>query len=181
MTVHTSVQLPNQPTGGSLDFHPLGGNGFASPQSVYHGKIESTGDATGGLHQLYVRFDPRYSQLVSELIVGCGGISADVNVNLLIAETSGSHLSVRRLLKNYDIGTLGEDGLVSWSPVPLVISAGADTDSEALPFIRVSKTNVDSETLTMWFHIFNFDKRARELVPIETLTRCLVRTGGSIA
>lgn len=43
-----SIILPNQPALGSVEYIPLGGDGWRSPQSAFLIDFQKTGDASGG-------------------------------------------------------------------------------------------------------------------------------------
>lgn len=175
MSVIASVQLPDQPSSGGIVYHPLGGNGLISPHSVYHCRIIAEGDASGGVLRCNIRPDIRFVSLVSLVIAGIDNDSADRDVDITVSETPDSRMEVKLNASYRPITGLGFDNLVSYSPAPFAISAGASSDPTSNPVVRVTTSNADGVDLTVYAHIFNFDKRARELVPLEQMTAVLTR------
>lgn len=175
MAVTSRVELPNQPNDGSLVLHALGGDGFTGPHSVYHGLEQITGDASGGLLTCSVRFDPRFTQLVIQMQCAFGGLSADKDFDMQISESTGSILQVRATATYLPITGIVTDASKNWNPGPYLLSAGPG-DSVTLPWMQWRAVN-DGVGVDMYcrFHVYNFDKRAREEIPIEILSRALVR------
>lgn len=176
MAVTTELQLPDQPAAGITTLHPLGGDGFTGPQSVYHGNITSTSDASGGLNSIYVRFDPQFVCLVHNLNLSVAGASGQVLADIKVYEQEGSEVSIRHNLAYLPITGVGATQKVSWSPPALVVSAGPGASAQDGPHIRVVAANTNGEVLNLHYHIFNFNKQARQVVPLEVLSRVLVRS-----
>jgi len=174
VSVETSVQLPQQPTVGQVTIHPLGGDGMVSPHSVTHFSITSAGDASGGANRIFARFDQRYVQLVSNLLVFIDGAPGDAPVYMSIVENAASRVSVRSPGLALPVSGVPEIQ-VSWCPHPILIAADAAASASDNPVISVGMGNSNGVSMTVYGHIYNFDRRAREIVPIETLTRALVR------
>ena len=179
MSVSISVILPNQPPGapeaGSVEIHPLGGNGFVSPHSVYHGTVSLIGDASGGEAKLNLGFDPRYSQMVNHLAVQIAGMTADMAGDMQIRETGVSRMGPRFTIKHQPVPSLAAEGRVSWSPVPYIV-AKDNVDPDLPANINATFENIDLAKYTLFFHIFNFDRRAREVVPLELIASVLTRS-----
>lgn len=175
MAVSEVVALPNIPASGGLTYTPLGGDGFAGPHSVYRGFVTGVGDASGGLISVQIRFDPRYTQLVLQLSAELQGITADANVDMQISDDVNGQQSVRRIAPYAPLAGTATDAKVNWNPPPYLVSAGIGADSDR-PRILVRSLNAGVGTdLVVRFHIYNFDKRAREIVPVEILSRALIR------
>lgn len=172
MAVTTEVTLPAQPASGSTLLHPLGGNGFHSPHSVYHGLVNSSGDASGGDHIVRVYLDNRYLSLVATFEALVQGMSADLVADLFIVEETGSSIALRTTAAYLPVGSLASDAVIHWNPEPFLISANSANQSE----IRLLMANTNGIDLTIRYHIYNFDKMARHRIPIEVLSRCLVRS-----
>ena len=174
MSVTQATAIPNTPSGGGIHVHPLGGNGFSSPHSVYHVKCELASDASGGYNRITLRPDPRYVSLFSQIYVGVDSAAADVNVDISIIEDVYSRVAVRGKADYLDVGGLTE-AWAGFSPAPFLVSADQG-DASDRPYLRVQIPNVNGQSLLVYTHVFNFDKRARELVPIEAITRILTRS-----
>lgn len=174
MAVTTNLQLPGQPGTGSTEIIPLGGDGFISPHSVTVGQVESDSDASGTSNEINIRFDTRFTQLVAYVVTTVKGTAADVNIDFALNVSSAYQAKTRVVGPIALISGMNGDIVVSWSPIPVLVVAGTGALGSP-PEIRVTIPNVDNETLVINFQIFNFDRRARERTPIETLTRCLVR------
>lgn len=175
MSVLTQVELPAQPTVGGVVFHPLGGNGFSGPHSVYHGLVESASDASGGKNEIQVRLDPRFTQLVIQVQCSVAGQAAALDCDIQLFESVNSVMGVRREVPYRPISGLTAAGHVNWNPAPFLLSAGPKVGSNFQPYLRTAIDNTNGETLYCRFHVYNFDKRARELVPIEIMSSVLVR------
>lgn len=61
MTVTQSVQLPDQPTIGTVSLLPLAGDGYSAPHSYFVVDIDSVQDASGGSAIINVEADPRFA------------------------------------------------------------------------------------------------------------------------
>lgn len=174
MSVETDVMMTDRPAAGGIELHPLGGDGMVSPQSVYHGRIESAGDASGGYNQIRVGFDPRYTQLVAQIMVEATNLAADEDVDLRISESADSALAARSTMQSLPISAVTVDGRATWSPIPYLVAKN-DVDPSVPPNLKAVMDNVNGGVFRLYFHVFNFDRRARESVPIEVLSRCLIR------
>lgn len=174
MSIQTSIQLPGQPVAGGTEIIPLGGDGFISPHSMTACFIDSDSDASGGKHEISIRFDTRWTQLVGYVVATVKNIAIDVAIDFQIVVNATYTAKTRVVSPLALISGMGGDIVTSWSPIPVLVVAGTGVVT-ADPSIRITIPNVDTETLHVHTQIFNFDRRARERTPIETLTRCLVR------
>lgn len=175
MTVTASVQLPDQPTTGAVRTKALGGNGLISPHSETLVQVSSTGDAGGGVNRIYIRMDPRYVQLVAYVELTYAGAAADTPVDMSLTSSSTFQFGAQRLMLLVDAPDSGSMRAL-WTPPPLLIAADASASATAAPTLRVQVPNVLADVITVWCVVYNFDRRARELVPIEAMTRALVRS-----
>lgn len=177
MSVTEYVQVPEQPTVGGVTYHPLGGNGFVSPHSVYHVRVRLTGDASGGAQEVRIRPDVRFTSLVAFCSATLDGaaITADAPVNFVISEEMNSRAEARSPGTYLPIG--GEPAVVaSWNPPPFLVSAGPASAASADPTLRVRVDNTNGTVLAVYASIYNFDKRAREVVPIDSVLQVLTRS-----
>lgn len=176
MSVYKTVYLPNDPDQDALGvvLHPLGGDGFLSPHSVYHIAVSSTGDASGGINQMAVVLDPRFVSLVANVYTTLDytGVSTAENVNMAVQEDTISKLFAARDVPNTEDAANTTTHSTGWSPAPFLVASSGLTD---YPQVRARARNADGLVAVSYFHIYNFARTARERVPIETLTRCLVR------
>jgi len=180
LSVVTSFELPNQPAVGSTVLQPLGGNGFTSPHSVYQIQSSLVSDASVGASNLYIRFDPRYVQVVANVLIAVNSGAAAITVNASIRGELGGRLQIRHSMADLPVSGLGATAQVSWTPEPMAVSASSALLATELPYIRATIDNVDTETLTIYALVYNFDKNARERVPLTDLFSFLTRTGGVI-
>jgi len=146
-----------------------------SPHSVVHNRTVLTADASGGSMNVYVRPDVRYVSLLAQVTILHQGIAADKAVEMSLWEENASAVRQRVESKYLPITVSSTDAITAWSPDPILVSAGQAASADVLPYLNVLCANVNGEDLVVFSHWFNFDKRARELVPLEYLTRVLVR------
>ncbi len=181
MSVINAIQLPAQPVEGLMQQIPLGGDGRVSPQSVTQIRVDSTGDTSTGRNQVYIRLDTRYTQLVSYVRVQLGPMAtSDQNVDIMVGGSAAIAMGVRRRVEKCEVSGINEQGVVSFSPHPLLMVADASADTTSAPLIRVTTDNENNQLMRVYASIFNFDRRARELTPIEYLNRVLVRSESAL-
>ncbi len=176
MSVLVSAELPTIDTSiGGVDVRALGGNGFISAHSVMRARVVAPGDASGGTLEARLRMDPRYCCLISHVMCSVQGQTAAVPVDMAILESSNSVTAVRAQVQLRDTGTL-TTGITTWSPDPMVLSADSAADPSAEPVVRVQIPNDSALTCILFAHVFAFDKRAREVVPLDVITNVLHRS-----
>lgn len=163
MSVLSTFTLPAQPAAGQAFYTPLGGDGWVAPQSLWYVDLESTGDSGGGIHQLTINEDLRFSQIVSFLMLQTdgGAVTAEFRV---FAETTARAAHVGPTI------AAASDSFLTWSP-PLILNAEA---------WRVTAPNVDGEVLNLKAMIFNYRKRAAEEVPLDKLLASFPRASTAI-
>lgn len=166
LSVSTAVQLPDQPGDlGSVELVPLGGNGFLSPHSMYVLRnVGVTGDASGGTAEVAINCDVRYTCLFATVNPDMVGAAADVLVRMGLSDVAGSGIVTVNATM-----LLGVDNVarVLWSPSPFFGAAQ----------IKVRAPNVDGDDLRVSGVLYNFDKRAPEVVPMAQLVASLPRSG----
>ena len=176
MTVTVSGQLPTFGSNlGGVTVQPLGGDGYISAQSVFRVKLVCDGDASSGDLVGNIRFDPRYCMLVSQVGASIRGMTADVPIRFSITESPNNSTFVAGSVAKQDWDN-GVTGTCSWSPEPIVISADFDPDPSTLPLLSVRIPNDAAHRLNVYAHIFTFNKRAREIIPLDQITNVLHRS-----
>lgn len=174
MAVTVDSALPNQPADGEVQLTPLGGDGFVAPHSLYTVRTVLTHDASGGLAALSVRFDPRYTQLLVYFHVEQKSAPGTKEVLMSIQCTASDVLQIHQVIPAISIAGQTATNMVLWTPPAILCSAPLGEDS-APPFFRVLCANVDTESTIIRARVFNFDKRAREVVPLSQLLSSLLR------
>lgn len=186
MTVTTSVQLPNQPSVGVVRNEGLGGDGWRAPFSLTSVVMQSVSDASGGHNVAQIRFDPNYVQLINYFAVTVQSAAAAVPCFLEIVPEAigtsavGTFAAIRQNLTIplIAVSTLTTTVTATWFPPPLLITADPSSVTAGIaPFVRAFIDNTDTETLTVTARIYNFDKRAREAVPLDLLLASVPRAG----
>ncbi len=164
MSISLETILPAQPPAGEIQFVPLGGDGWTSPQSVYFLNWQSTGDASGGTHQLRVSRDERFEQIGAYLGFRAVGVTPRViRFDAAVAE----------VVQAEHIGTAVVDATINtlmYVP-PLLINTTSWT---------IRTTNNDTEVITFRGMIYNFNVRASERVPLHILLASFPRSPVSL-
>lgn len=163
MTISETVQLPDQPTKGAVEFIPLGGDGFSAPKFAYTVlTAELTGDSSGGTMSMRIEMDPRWSAVVG-YVTGQIVQQTPADAEHLFTITGDR---VPTLLHQGDITntvlSTSEIGF-TWRPEPLVLPGGT---TAVPPALQVRFLNVDGDLVRMSALIFCYDIRVRELTPM---------------
>ena len=174
MAVDATVALPAQPTVGSTNLIPLGGDGWVAPHSVYSVDQQVVHDASGGIANNQVRFDPRYTQLVSYMLAEQTSGAATVLMTYTIQCDAQDRIAVTVPLLLQAQSGLSVTNRGLWTPPAMLCSAGLGADDDP-PFVSLITDNTDTETTVLRVRIYNFDKRARERVPLPQLLASLYR------
>jgi len=174
VSVSETIQLPAQPTSGTTDMITLGGDGYSAPESSMNLNAVLAGDASGGYAAMIVGFDPRFVQLVAYTCIKILGLSADANVRQEIRSTLYETFIVGHTAPYLAItGLTGALNNVLWTPPPILVSAGANATSSG-PFYAYYTANPGAgNSVQLSMRIHNFNKRARELVPLDKLVACV--------
>jgi len=174
VSVSFTVALPAQPPSGSTDIVPLGGDGFVAPESATHFSGIIQGDGSGGFASIQVGFDPRWVQLVSYVSLKIVGIAADVNAQQEIRVTAFETFIVTNTAPYKAItGITGSPNNLLWTPPAILLSAGASPLTNG-PYYRFYTDNPGvGNNVQVSMRVYNFNKRARELVPLDKLMSSL--------
>lgn len=158
---------------------PLGGDGFTSPHSLYivHAVLDS--DASGGSNSITVRFDPRYTSLVSYLQTQVTSGAAAIGCRMEIRTSALENVTLQQEMPLVAVsGQLRTQGVL-WTPPALMVTAET-APATSPPFYTSAIDNVDTEALLLTARIYNFDRRARELAPLNLLLSSLTRSVGAV-
>lgn len=162
MALSESITLPDQPAGGSIEYIPLGGNGFDSPRSAFYGSVNIVGDVSGGLITISVFADPRFEHVVAFL--ACDKLqeaAAGFRFSIGRASTSIQTEGVTKAS-----GMSGDDfSSIVYAPVAMI-----DATHWALRM-----TNVDGVDTRFKFLVYNFNIQASLKVPLSVLLASLPR------
>ncbi len=167
MSVNESLTLPNQPTVGSVEIRPLGGNGYTSPHSAYIVKIFSvTCDASGGQASLDLFLDPQFEGVFSVIGAVIASAAGSEQVRFDFFDRASAVAGVTK----FEIqGTLSFDADTGSScfltPPPMFDQAR----------LSVTTDNIDTETLRLSAIIYNFRRDAAQKTPLAVLLASLPR------
>jgi len=163
LSVSADVTLPAQPSVGAMKLVPLGGNGFNSPHSMYLiGGFGVAGDASGGNAVVSINMDDRFQCLCSviESKVDTDAVAATTRLSIHAANIFSINVAALQVMDPTG------DSRVVWSP-PSLFNAN---------LIKGVWANIGTgEDYLLSCVIYNFDKRASELVPLSTLLASLPR------
>jgi len=164
ISVAEQLILPAQPTTGTVDYLPLGGDGFSAPFAAYNIRnFGITGDGSLGSAQLQVVMDQRYCSLIAYVMVRNEQdtvADADIRIRLSALRIAGCDLSetVEAMSALLGVATLTR----TWEPPPVVLpgSGGVGT------FLNFRMANLTDDDLFLDALIYLFDIRVRELTPM---------------
>lgn len=168
MTVQSNFTAPAQPTTGTLEYIPLGGNGLTAPKAAYSvvGHLVD-GNVSSGAMQIRMTMDPRYCSLVSWVTFQIiQATAADADVRVVIGDVD---LRVPKLIQQGPVvktATLVNVNTVAgtFTPTPVILPGGG-----VLPFIQVAALNVDGDSLSFDALVYLFRIDVREKTPMGPL------------
>ena len=165
MSVSETIALPAQPSTGRTALIPLGGDGFEAPISYTALEAQLTGDASGGNATIKVEIDDRYTQLLAYAVLSHDQSSA-VAYRVDFQCTTEDQLIESGEIQGYASGTTGRIGNYIWEP-PAALCAAAPGGQR--PNLRYQAANVNGAQYVLNCKFLNFDRRAREEVPLYVL------------
>ncbi len=163
MSVNYSFALPAQPDEGGFELVPLGGNGFTAPHSMYLASPFITGDASGGIAEVDMTLDDRYTCLVNHVQVDATSAAGAKHTRIVLFGPGSFAMSVAPIAPVSSIDTVAR---ASWSPDPLFKARS----------LKSRWLNVDTEVYYCHSVIYNFDIRAAEEMPLSALLASLPRS-----
>lgn len=159
------------PASVTIALEQLGGDGWTSPLSCYDVQLQETGDATGGNMTLVIYPDPQWLTVVG--IVSAGNDAAtDKPMRLAVIAPVLSLYQVVTPIKAAIAG-----GAAMWYPPGLVLETIPGRSSK--PYVAMTYPNTNGELGQLRVRYFNFQKRAKELVPLEQLFQVLGRSSST--
>ncbi len=164
MALSGSVQLPNNPSVGTVRGFALGGNGFSAPKFMYQLKnFSQTGDAGGGSNTLSVVMDPDYCSLI---VYATAQVEPAGSLHDVKWKITGDRLPVMVATPRVkDISSAFPEQISNtWIPPPFVLPGGDD-----LSTLSVAVLNILAEVLSINCVVYLFDIRARETTPMHQL------------
>lgn len=184
MSVEVEYQLPDTVTGADdqVIFIPLGGDGWVAPQSAYSVFLKRSGDASGGVINLECAMDPQYASLVQYLSFKAfdNNVGADqIDCRTALRVTKGAEVAQQTHVyrgNSLDSTTYDDFGFCGvWEPPGLMLSSNTLEGFDLNPRLTVQMENNNLSELVMSARILNFNKRAREEVPLNVLLSALPR------
>lgn len=172
MAVSETVSLPAQPTVGSSVFRPLGGNGYTAPQSMFIvDSFQTDGDGSGGLHSMLINSDVRFECVLAAVSINYVGSSTDAPLVCTVKTQNVTGVTYRAnfTLVNQAIGSNQARGL--WTPPPIF----------GMTQLTVQTNNVDGDDMTVSAVIYNFNRRASELVSLDKLLSSIPSAGNFVS
>ncbi len=162
------MTLPAQPTSGTVERVPLGGDGFRAPNAAYAIIDHSvTGDGIAGSEGLTIVMDDRFCSLVAWITVEIAQtISADADVRFTISDAVGRtpRLLEQRLVVSTSLDLSSQTIGATYNPTPQILGGGPLTT-----FCSVASVNVADDVVRMSAMIYLFDIRVREKTPMGPL------------
>ncbi len=158
MSVTEAVVLPAQPTIGATIWVPLGGDGVTAPIGYYDVLARIVGDAGGGVAQVSIGFDSRYTSLLAYANVG---VLADTAATEFVIQTERSSTALTGIQVNGTMpftleASFGQNSSYLWFPPPIFYAGDGQ--------VRFFTPNVDateSYHMTAQVFVYNRDVRNR--------------------
>ena len=174
MSVEEILDLPNQPSSGTVTYEPLGGDGVVAPMAAYYvNNFAITGDASGGDASLEVNCDERFACLCALMSTAANGGSISAGVGCQLSMRHGDPppgiLNIG-ITRTGDYISPDNRSRVHWNPDPIFgphqVSARWD--------------NVNGANFLLDVVFYLFDKNVEQITPLPQLLACLPRSGSSI-
>lgn len=163
INLHTGVHA-----GGAIvtprRYRPLGGDGFSAPLSMYEVGISLAGNGSGGIAQLIIEPDERFESLL--ILCQMTMTSATAAIECFFQLSIDSVFS-RAFIDAVPLDSMQSFNSASWNPPPIL----AFTDAR----IIIPEPGVGPVLTTSWF-VYNFNIRASELTPMQTILASLPRS-----
>ncbi len=172
MSVLQEITLPAQPAAGTLQYIPLGGDGWGSPQSAFFLNMVITGDATGGFTRWRINRDPRFEHILQFMSIESTSATAIAyNFDIFRGAHAPTGVGV------HQVGTTAHSAVSGnvlanqmWTPPPII---------DPIKF-ECKVNNVDTQEDKFKILVYNFNIRASELVPINIMLASLPRAASAL-
>lgn len=170
MAVTEAFTLPAPPTTGSVEYLPLGGDGFSAPFAAYNViNAQVSGDASAGRASITCNMDSRYCALVAYASVAIEqGTSADADVKVFLAGESFAEQTFQAPVESISATIASRTVTKTWNPTPFVLP-GARLQDATQPRLDFRALNVDGDEFFLSALIYLFNVRVRELTPMGPL------------
>ncbi len=169
MSVTEAITLPAQPVAGTVDYLPLGGDGFTAPFAAYNIiDFNLTGDASGGRVSNSVNMDMRYCSLVAYFSYAIQQATpAAANMRQVLTADSVAEQSLQGEVPAIDAAIAVRTVSQTWNPTPIVMPGAVSAQN--LPRIFARAVNVDGDDYFLNALIYLFNVRVREVTPMGPL------------
>ncbi len=160
-----TLTLPQNPTVGTVDYVPLGGDGFQAPFAAYSVRdFEQTGDAGGGTITFSIDVDERFCSYVSWLSF-IGRLATVADAEYRVFSSADRHAQASEVKNARASSVLGSNEVSEvWRP-PGVILPGSGSNASFGLIIE----NILNDVWRVSAHIYLFNVRVRELTPMGPL------------
>lgn len=164
MSVTESFTLPAQPNnGGAAHFRPLGGDGFTAPQSMYLvDDAELEADVSGGTSLISIIMDDQYESLIQSVTLQ---VTSVADAPLFSFRIRNPAITDHSVWVNGAMPIFNTVARITWVPSPMF----------GIEKVTFQIDNVDTEDMFASLVVFNFKKRASELIPLNILLASLPR------
>lgn len=164
MSVTETINLPAQPTTGTVRYGPMGGDGWTAPLARYEIEASLDMDGSGGTWRIAINMDPQFMSVVALM-----GLLTDQG-----SDTIAFSMDCRLDAANVQYRVAGDlkqlhstNAQALWALPPII-------DPVAIDFRLVNTDTFDGiGTCT----IYLFKKSAQHVVPINVIMSCLPRSG----
>jgi len=167
MAVNEALTLPAQPTVGSVQYRPLGGNGYTSPKSAYLVKLFSvTCDASGGGATLDLFMDPQFESVISfvSITVSSAAASEQVAFHFYDRDAAAAGISRMEIQGSLSFNVDTQSGCALCPPPMFDVAR-----------LSIVTDNIDTEAVRMSAIIYNFARDAAQKTPLALLLASLPR------
>jgi len=175
VSVTDSFTLPGQPTVGFAAWVPLGGDGITAPLGYYDVNARLVGDAGGGVAQIAMSFDPRYTNLLSFLNLQVFADTAATEFAVdLIRNSSFAGINLAGTLPFVTEGLVTTNSAWIWYP-PQQFYAGEGR-------VRYTTDNVDAtETYAFTAQVYAYNRDVRRYMNMTWLSSIIPSTNSPAA
>ncbi len=164
MAVAATLNLPGQPTSGSAEFLPLGGDGLVAPIGCYMADLQLAGDASSGNCTLTINLDPRYTNLIAFINVTVASAAAAGDFSIRMEALESGPLPNVQIVGTFPhiANQTGPNAAFLWYPPPIYYIQNGN--------IRFITVNIDAtETYQIVAQIYCFHPEVTRRTPLPIL------------